>query len=285
MLPTPKLRYPDVAGQPMHKHPQERGTPGSGYGHPRGGRAHPMHGHNQMHRGHERRHHRRKPWYVPNWMWEMQMMQLEEEQQMMLQMGGLSMGGMGGNMGMDGGATMDDSGSDLEMPSDASDDWQNQLSTPPDLADQHNRHHKHHKHKRSGEDAMSGRGGDSQSSAQDEGIKGQDSPSGSNQAQPQSGGYSGGFSGQSPVSQSAMNQTMQPNTFKKPTGMDQGALQSSDYATSQDVAQAGPYDDMSTGYEQQSVNQASPYDATTDSTFSSLSDPNYQPNPWGFGSG
>lgn len=303
MLPTPKLRNDTVSGNPAHRNPSARGTPGSGYGHPRLGMAH--RGENQLHRGHEHRQ-RRKPWWKPRWMHERELEELEAEQMMMLQMGGLSMGGYGGNMGMSpdmgmstdmgdsGGDESADSGSDLDLPSDASSDFQNQLSGPPDLAGQHDPNHKHHKRKRSADDAMQGRGPSAQNGSQqsqqsqqsqDEGINGNQSSGSSTQAQPQSGGFSGGFSGQSPVSQSAMNQAMQANTYKKPSGMDQGALQSSDSAISQDVAQAGPYDDMSTGYEQTSVNQASPYNASTDDTYTSLSDPSYQPNPWGYGSG
>lgn len=285
-IPTPNLRYPDVAGEPMkHRQPQRHGTPGQGYGHPRSGTM--RRGENHLHRGHERRH-RRKPWYLPSWLWEQQLAQMEAEQQMALQMGGLSMGGGGmSSMGMGDTSSdyaqngTDDSG--LELPPDASADWQNQLNPSPDLNDQgHDKKHKHKKHKKSGDDAMSGRG----YGMQDEGIKGQDSSGDSSvQAQPQSGGYSGGFSDQSPVSQGNLKKSMQRNTYKPPNRMDIGALQSSDNEISDDMENIGPYDNMSQGYETESTEQSTPYSTQTDSTYTNLSDPNYQPNPWGYGSG
>ncbi len=229
-------------------------------------------GHNQMYhengRGHRFRG-RHKPWYMPNWMWERQLSMLMQEEMLALETG--SMDGMSGNddstgmSGNDDSTGMVDTGdtglngqddTNLEMPSDASDNWQHQLGDYP-----RKKHHKHHKHHKSGEDSMRGRG-------QHEGPDNEEL-SGATQA----GQMSGGFNGQSPISNNAMNKSMQPNTYRPPNKMDQGAFQSSDEQYSNDVEQAGPYDQLQGEQGDYNTNEAQ-----VDASYYNLSNSSYEPD-------
>lgn len=247
MTPMPKMRNNTVSGNSRQHN---------------AARPNVHQGHNQMYNEHGRGHifrGRSKPWYMPHWMWEQQMNMMMQKEMLALEMGG--MGGMSGSTGTTGMMDTGDTGlndqddTDLEMPSDASDNWQHQLGDYP-----RKKHHKHHKHHKSGDDSMRGRG-------QKEGADNEEI-SGATQA----GQMSGGFNGQSPISNNAMNKAMQPNTYRPPNMMDQGAMQSSDEAISNDVEQAGPYDQLQGEKGDYNANEAQ-----VDASYYNLSNSSYEP--------
>jgi len=220
MTPTPKLRNPTVSGNPRRPIIRKENIGVGNYQSSHGDR------------GHAFRHGRQKPWFMPGWLWRERLKQLEMQEMLAMESGmfGMNSGMMsGGNDQMIGGDQAMPSGdmSDLDMPSDASNAWQNQLGgdTPPDLTKHRHKHHKHHKKARGGEDSMHGH-----------------TPSGHDPDATQAQPLSGGFNGQSPISNQNMGQASQPNTYTSPNKMDQGAMYSGDYATSKDVEQAGPTD-------------------------------------------
>jgi hypothetical protein len=268
VMPLPKLRNPTVSGNRPASHPL--------FGHT--GRVEQRKNDRNLHRGPQGmgRHRRRKPWWVPQWIWEQEMEDLEAmayDQSILASQGTAPMAGNPGDSDQ------------LELPPDESNDYTNalQAGNPNFPQDQgKKKKHKHDKHKRRPNDNMfQSRGYNhlSTKQGQDTGMQGGGSDIDNSQ------GYGGNGNGQSPFSTGQMAGSSSSNSYGGLGGMDMGGLQqdqnspdnSSDWQYSEDIEQQGPYDDSPVGYSYSASGQGSPY--------TSLSDPDDQFNPWGYGSG